>query len=80
MNNLGLVNHTVEMIETDRADSLYITTTPDYNMFVSSSTNATDKIGPTEAVNNLEDSFIDSNYTATYYPWIQVRDNNSNIR
>ena len=78
VNNLGLVNYTVEMIETDRADSLYITTTPDYNMFVNSSTNATDKIGPTEAVNNLEDSFIDSNYTATYYPWIQVRDNNTN--
>lgn len=78
VNNLGLVNHTVEMVETDRADSLYITTTPDYNMFVSTSTNATDKISPTEAVNNLEDSFIDSNYTATYYPWIQVRDNNSN--
>ena len=78
VNNLGLVNHTVEMIENDRADSLYITTTPDYNMFVSTSTNATDKITPTEAVNNLEDSFIDSNYTATYYPWVQVRDNNTN--
>ena len=66
------------MVETDRADSLYITTTPDYNMFVTTNSDATDKISPTEAVNNLEDSFIDSNYTATYYPWIQVRDNNSN--
>ena len=78
VNNLGLSNSVIEMIESDRADSLYVATTPDYNMFVSSSSNATDKISPTEAVNNLEDSFIDSNYTATYYPWVQVRDNNSN--
>jgi hypothetical protein len=78
VNNLGLVNHSVEMVESDRADSLYISTTPDYNMFVSNSTNANDKVSPTEAVNNLEDSFIDSNYTATYYPWVQVRDNNTN--
>ena len=78
VNNLGLVNDTIDMVENDRADSLYITTTPDYNLFTSSSNDPLSKINPTEAVLNLEDSFIDSNYTATYYPWIQVRDNNSN--
>jgi len=78
VNNLGLVNDTIDMVENDRADSLYITTTPDYNLFTTSSNDPLAKINPTEAVLNLEDSFIDSNYTATYYPWIQVRDNNSN--
>jgi hypothetical protein len=34
VDNLGLVNESIDMVETDRADSLYITTTPDYNMFV----------------------------------------------
>jgi hypothetical protein len=50
-------------------------------MFVSSTSDPDDNIYPTDAVNNLEDSEIDSNYTATYYPWILVRDtvNNTNL-
>jgi len=78
VNNLALVNDAIDMVETERADSLYITTTPDYNLFINSTTDASNKISPTEAVNNMEDSFIDSNYTATYYPWVLVRDNNTN--
>ena len=78
VNNLALVNDSIDMVETERADSLYITTTPDYNLFVNSTTDASNKISPTEAVNNMDDSFIDSNYTATYYPWVLTRDNNTN--
>tara|TARA_Y100000310_G_scaffold241566_1_gene245574 strand:+ start:265 stop:4356 length:4092 start_codon:yes stop_codon:yes gene_type:complete len=78
VNNLALVNDSIDMVETERADSLYITTTPDYNLFVTTTSDANNKIDPTEAVNNMEDSFIDSNYTATYYPWVLVRDNNTN--
>ena len=78
VNNLALVNDTIDMVENERADSLYITTTPDYNLFVNTTSDASNKIDPTEAVNNVEDSFIDSNYTATYYPWVLVRDNNTN--
>ena len=78
VNNLGLVNDTIEMIESERADSLYVVTTPDYNLFVPTTSDSTNMISPTEAVNNLDDSFIDSNYTATYYPWVQVRDSNTN--
>jgi len=78
VNNLALVNDTIDMVENERADSLYLTTTPDYNLFVNSTTDASNKISPTEAVNNMDDSFIDSNYTATYYPWVLVRDNNTN--
>ena len=78
VNNLALVNDTIDMVESERADSLYITTTPDYNLFVSNTSDVTNKIDSTEAVNNLEDSFIDSNYTATYYPWVLTRDNNTN--
>tara|TARA_R110002110_G_scaffold3458_8_gene17673 strand:+ start:2756 stop:6226 length:3471 start_codon:yes stop_codon:yes gene_type:complete len=78
VDNLGLVNEAIDMVETDRADSLYVVTTPDYNMYVKNTNTPTDQIGPTEAVNNIEDSLIDSNYTATYYPWIQVRDTANN--
>jgi hypothetical protein len=31
-------------------------------------------------VDNLEDTGIDSNYTATYYPWILTRDNVNNTQ
>ena len=78
VDNLGLVNESIDMVENDRADSLYITTTPDYNMFVKETNVPTDQVTPTEAVNNLEDSLIDSNYTASYYPWIQIRDTANN--
>ena len=81
VNNLALVQDAIDIVEQDRADSIYITTTPDFNMFVSSTSDPDDNIYPTDAVNNLEDSEIDSNYTATYYPWILVRDtvNNTNL-
>ena len=47
-------------------------------MFVKTTNTPTDQVTPTEAVNNLEDSLIDSNYTPTYYPWIQIRDTANN--
>jgi hypothetical protein len=74
VDNLGLVNESIDMVETDRADSLYITTTPDYNMFVTTNSDPANQVTPDEAVDNVEDSLIDSNYTATYYPWVQIRD------
>ena len=33
---------------------------------------------PEEAVGNLEDSEIDSNYTCTYYPWVKYLDQDNN--
>ena len=78
VDNLGLVNESIDMIEDERADSLYVTTTPDYNMFVTNTTDTANMVSPEEAVDAMEDSLIDSNYTATYYPWIQVRDTANN--
>ena len=68
------------MIEFDRADSIYITTTPDYNMLVPTTGEQTDVIYPQEAVDNLETIGIDSNYTATYYPWVLTRDTVNNTQ
>ena len=80
VDNSNLVEETIDMIETERADSLYITTTPDYNLFVPGATIATNIVQPTEAVDNLDLTGIDSNYTATYYPWVQLRDNDNNVQ
>jgi phage tail sheath protein FI len=69
------------MVETDRADSIYICTTPDYQMFTPTLGDFdTNFIYPEEAVDNLEETGIDSNYTATYYPWILTRDTVNNTQ
>jgi hypothetical protein len=60
----SLVNQAIDMIETERADSLYIMNSPNIT-----GATATDSI-----VAALDDAGIDSNYSATYWPWIQVRD------
>ena len=69
--NISLVENAVDMVEVDRADSLYVITTPD-----------TDDDGlaitPDEAVDIVEDSGIDSNYSATYWPWLQMNDTENN--
>lgn len=80
VNNSDLVEGAVEMIENDRADSIYITTTPDYNLFTNTTSSNTDLIYPSEAVDNLDNSGIDSNYTATYYPWVLTRDTVNNTQ
>jgi len=80
VNNYELVNSTINMIEFDRADSIYITTTPDFDLLQNSTVISDNLILPEEAVVNLEDSAIDSNYTATYYPWVLTRDTVNNTQ
>jgi hypothetical protein len=79
VNHSNLVEQAIDMVEYDRADSLYICTTPDFNMYVPA-TNISDFIYPQEAVDNLEETGIDSNYTATYYPWVLTRDTVNNTQ
>jgi hypothetical protein len=80
VNHDNLVESTIEMIETERADSIYITTMPDYDMFAPTLGFDSDKIFPQEAVDLLEETGIDSNYTATYYPWVLTRDTVNNTQ
>ena len=80
LNNSDLVEGAIQMIEFDRADSLYICTTPDYNLFTPTVGEPTDIIYPQESVDNLEGTGIDSNYTATYYPWVLTRDSVNNTQ
>ena len=60
----SLTTQAIDMIESDRADSIYIINAPNY----------TGTTGANEAITALEDLGIDSNYSATYWPWIQIRD------
>ena len=69
--NTNLVEETIEMVEQDRADSLYIMTTPDTDA-------SGDALLPEDVVDQLDSNF-DSNYTATYWPWVQVNDAENNV-
>lgn len=72
VNQKLLVNEAIEMIEEERADSIYVITTPDKP---SGAGDYVDEMfTPDEAVANLEDSEIDSNYSCTYYPWVKYLD------
>ena len=80
VNNSNLVEDAVQMIEFNRADSLYICTTPDYDLYLPTTTGGDGLIYPTEAVDNLDNTGIYSNYTATYYPWVLTRDSVNNTQ
>lgn len=60
-NHSSLTSLAIDMIETDRADSLYIINAPNLP--------TTDEI-----VDAIDFVGMDSNYSATYWPWIQIRD------
>ena len=70
-NNTNLCEATIEMIETDRADSLYIANLPDLDA-------SGEVMTPEDVAATLDGSF-DSNYTATYWPWVQVDDKENNV-
>jgi len=68
--NTNLVEAAIEMVEQERADSLYIVTTPD-------SGNGAE-LTVQEAVDIMDGNF-DSNYTCTYWPWVQINDAENNV-
>jgi phage tail sheath protein FI len=70
----------IGLVEQQRADSVYIVTTPDYNMYTPDGGSQYEIIYPQEAVDNLDNTAIDSSYTSTYYPWILVRDTVNNTQ
>jgi hypothetical protein len=76
VNQNSLVGEVINMIEEERADSVYVVTTPDKPYGASDS--ESDMFTPTDAVWNLEDSNIDSNYTCSYYPWCKYYDEDNN--
>ena len=69
--NTNLVEESIEMVEQDRADSLYIVTTPDTDA-------GGEVLLPEDVADQLYGQF-DSNYTCTYWPWIQINDAENNV-
>ncbi len=69
-NHEDVVKYGLTMIE-NRADALYIVDSPRIST-------ADAKGTATEAVSDLQGTGIDSNYAATYWPWVQINDANFN--
>ena len=81
VNNSNLVENAIDVTENDRADSIYICTTPDFNLFLPTYSDINEGlIYPQEVVDNLENTGIESNYTATYYPWVLTKDSVNNTQ
>jgi hypothetical protein len=70
-NNTGLVKYALDMVES-RADVLYVVDSPRITLVAGDGT--IQRGTPEEVVNALESTGIDSNYAATYWPWIQIED------
>ena len=76
VNNNALVGETIEMVEEERADTIYVVTTPDKPS--GASDDESEMYTPDDVIWNLEDSEIDSNYTCTYYPNVKYYDVDNN--
>ncbi len=66
----SLTSQAIDIVENERADSIYIMNPPG-------------PLSETTAegiVNSLDDLGYDSNYSATYWPWIQVRDTDNSTQ
>jgi hypothetical protein len=80
-----IVALTVDMIEEERADSIYLVTSPEgvtYNstqQLTGLGFTTTDIFSVEDIVDLLDVADIDSNYTATYWPWIQSRDTENSL-
>lgn len=77
--NLSLIRETIDMIENERTDSLYIVDAPDIDQSLTIG-QRTDLTVANDIVDLLDAADIDSSYVATYYPWIQYNDIDNNVR
>ena len=82
LNNTDLVRDAIEVVEEKRLDAIYLPTLPDIKLLNNTNpSNSEDWYYAEDIVSELENTEIDSNYTAVYYPWIQITDtdNNANL-
>lgn len=77
VNNNALVGEVIDMVEEERADSVYVVTTPDKPLGYGDE--ESEMYTPDDVVYNLEDADIDSNYTCTYYPNVKYFDEDNNV-
>ena len=79
INNSTLVDEVVTIVEEKRLDSIYIVTIPDINMYTAYGADTSNWLYPEDISDQLDNVGIDSNYTAVFYPFIQITDTENNV-
>jgi len=75
-----LIQDTIEMIETKRTDSLYVIDAPNVTVMTTVGDGGrADVIAAQDITDLLDTAGIDSSYSCTYFPWIQMRDTQNNL-
>jgi hypothetical protein len=75
-----LVLDTINMLQTQRTDTLYVIDAPQVSIQTSIGDGGkADVLAAQDVVDMLDTSGIDSNYACTYFPWIQLRDTQNNV-
>ena len=74
-----LVQDTLNMIATQRTDTLYIIDAPDIDIPKTIGSTKQDVVAAQDIVDMLDVAEIDSSYACTYFPWIQIRDTQNNV-
>lgn len=69
----------VEMVERVRGDALYVIDAPDIDIPQTIGSERNDVIASREISNTLDAVNINSSYSCTYFPWIQIRDFEKNV-
>lgn len=76
VNDQLLVEEVIDMVHNERADAVYVVTTPDKPYGAGNS--VTEMYSANDAAMNLEDTGIDDNYTTSYFPWVKYYDESNN--
>lgn len=76
--NAVLVKNTIEMVETQRTDTLYIIDSPYISFNATIGGGKADVTASKDIVGLIDAVDIDSSYACTYFPWVQIRDNQNN--
>jgi len=75
-----LIQDTIEMLEQQRTDTLYIIDSPDVNIATTiGDSGKADVLAAQDITDLLDTADIDSSYACTYFPWIQMRDTQNNV-
>lgn len=75
-----LVQDTIEMLEQQRTDTLYVIDSPDVNIGTTiGDSGKADVLAAQDITDLLDTADIDSSYACTYFPWIQMRDTQNNV-
>lgn len=77
--NTVLVQDTIEMMETQRTDCLYVIDCPDIGVPQVVGEAKSDVVFANDVVDLLDVTDIDSSYACTYFPWIQMKDTQNNV-